>query len=72
MNQPWPAPTMLMTIGIDISVFERDARKAMFLALATSSAVGARPSFVVSFAMSFFEPMVRTCSLLVARRRREL
>ena len=36
------------------------------LAFATSSAVGARPSFVVSFAMSFFEPMVRTCSLLVA------
>ena len=28
------------------------------LALATSSAVGARPSFVVSFAMSFFEPMI--------------
>ena len=28
------------------------------LALATSSAVGARPSFVVSFAMSFFEPML--------------
>src|SRR5210317_2362003 len=30
---------MLMIIGMDISVFEREARKAVFLALATSSAL---------------------------------
>ena len=39
------------------------ARLAFFfsflaLALATSSAVGARPSFVVSLAMSFFDPIM--------------
>lgn len=39
MSQPWPGPIMLMIIGIDISVFERDAMNAIFFAFATSSAV---------------------------------
>ena len=60
----FPALPFVLAFLLGGGVASVAARLAAFffsflaLALATSSAVGARPSFVVSFAMSFFEPMI--------------